>query len=89
MEETPTDASQEGVQVRTADDRVATVLLKRPGGWYDIKVRRGAERPNEFLRVGRPGPAPVAGISADRRQYHFLYRNKYVGRKEKRLKSTL
>ena len=40
--------------------------------------RRGEKRPKEFLRVGRPGPAPVAGIGAEsenRRQYHFLRRN--------------
>ena len=55
MEATPDATAPEGVQVRTADGRVARVLLKNPGGWYDIKID------DEKGRVQRSFFAPDQG----------------------------
>ena len=63
MEETPTDASREGVQIRTADGRVATVV-SRTGSWY--LTRLGGEEKNVqssfFASDGQDLPRLLASV---------------------------
>ena len=64
MEATPAAAAPEGVQVRTADGRVARVLLKNPGGWYDIKIddEKGRVQRSFFASDGQDLPRLLASV---------------------------
>ena len=64
MEATPATAAPEGVQVRTADGRVARVLLKNPGGWYDIKIddENGRVQRSFFASDGQDLPRLLASV---------------------------
>ena len=64
MEETPTDASQEGVQVRTEDGRVATVVSKGAAGWYLTRLDgvEGNVQKNFFASGGQDLPRLLASV---------------------------
>jgi hypothetical protein len=64
MEETPTDASQEGVQVRTEDGRVATVVSKGAAGWYLTRLDgvEGNVQKNFFASDGQDLPRLLASV---------------------------